>query len=68
MWNLKRDNKLVSITKKNQVHRHREKSSGDQKGEGRGEGQHRRVRGSTVTYAVSYKDALDNTGSIVSIL
>ena len=57
MWNLKRDEKLVTITKKNQVHRYRGETSGHQKGEGRGEGQHRvgGLRGSPVTYEISYR-------------
>ena len=39
MWNLKKYNKLVNITKKKQTHRYREQTSGE-RGEGRGEGQY----------------------------
>ena len=38
MWNLKKYNKLVNKTKKNQTHRSREQTSGYQWGEGKGEG------------------------------
>ena len=41
MWNLKKYNKLVNKTKKNQTHRSREQTSGYQWGEGRGQGQYR---------------------------
>ena len=34
-------NKLVNITKKKQIHRYREQTSGYQWGEGRGEGHYR---------------------------
>ena len=36
MWNLKKYNKLVHMTKKKQTHRYREYTSGYQWGEGRG--------------------------------
>ena len=38
MWNLKKYNKLVNKTKKKQTQRYRERTSGYQWGEGRGEG------------------------------
>ena len=38
MWNLKKYNKLVNMTKKKQMHRYREQTSGYQWGEGRGAG------------------------------
>ena len=36
MWNLKKYNKLVNITKKKQTHSYGEQTSGYQSGEGRG--------------------------------
>ena len=53
MWNLKKYNKLVNITKKQQTHRYREQTSGYQWGEGRGEGQYR--DGGWEVQAIGYK-------------
>ena len=41
MWKLKNTTKLVNITKMKETHRYREKTSGYQWGEGRGEEQDR---------------------------
>ena len=38
MWNLKKYNKIVNKTKKKQIHRYREQTSGYQWGEGKGRG------------------------------
>ena len=42
MWNLKKYNKLVKITKKKQSHRYREQTSGYQWGAGKWKGKYRR--------------------------
>ena len=64
MYNLKKYNKLVNITKKKQTHRYRKQTSSYQWEERRGEGQNRgRGRG-----LINYKDMLYNTGSIADIL
>ena len=52
MWNLKKYNKLVNITKKKQTHRYREQTSGYQWEEGRGEGQYRSRELSDANYYV----------------
>ena len=41
MWNLKKYNKLMTITKQKRTHRYREQTSGYQWGEGREEGQYK---------------------------
>ena len=41
IWNLKKYNKLVNITKKKETNRYREQTSGYHWGEGREEGQYR---------------------------
>ena len=49
MWNLKNNNKLANITKKKQIHRHREQTSGYQWGEKRGE-VYNKLQGYTVQH------------------
>ena len=50
MWDLKKLQQTMNITKKKQTHRYREQTSGYQWGEGRGEGQYRarRVKGTNL--------------------
>lgn len=50
MWDLKKLQQTMNITKKKQTHRYREQTSGYQWGEGSGEGQYRarRVKGTNL--------------------
>ena len=41
VWNLKKYNRQMDITKHKQIHRYKEQTGGYQWGEGRGKGQHR---------------------------
>ena len=66
MKSKKKYNELVRIIKKKQTHRHREQSSDYQWGEGSsGVGN---WEAQSITYKISYKDTLDNTGIINNTL
>ena len=66
----KKYNKLVTITKKKQIHNSKEQTSGYQWGEGRGSGKigvgDQEVQ--TLRYKINYNDILYSTGNVASIL
>ena len=68
MWNLKKYNKLVTITKKKQTHIYREQTSGYQWGEGGRGNLGPRGVGGTNYWVQGYKDVLYNMGNIAPCL
>ena len=67
---LKKYNKLVNITEKQQTNRYREQTSGHQWGEGRWEEQEgvEDSEAQTIIHKISCKNILYNTGNIANIL
>ena len=66
IWNLKKYNELVKVTKKKQPHSNIEQTSGHKWGE-KGKGK-RGQQVQTISYKINYKDTLYSMGNIANIL